>query len=108
VSLLHNASLPTHAIAPSSPLTNRKRKRLLPDDPEFDIDDTVIETKSRIQHWISGLHGKERGRVRRAWMRTLQNEEESKEKEGEDMWNIEKRKLGMQIQAGKLVYVSWM
>lgn len=41
-------------------------------------------------------------------MRTLQNEEESKEKEGEDMWNIEKRKLGMQIQAGKLVYVSWM
>lgn len=35
-------------------------------------------------------------------MRTLQNEEESKEKEGDDVWNVEKRKLGMQMQAGKL------
>ena len=44
----------------------RKRKRVGPEDPLFDIDETYIEPKVRVQNWMMGINGKERARMRRA------------------------------------------
>jgi transcriptional coactivator HFI1/ADA1 len=65
ISLLHNASAapPTAAQALS-----RKRKRVGVDDPEFDIDDTYIEPRARVHHWVVGMSSRERARVRRVVM----------------------------------------
>ena len=64
--LLYNASAPTLS-AQSPALSNLgKRRRLGPNDPEFDTDDTRIEPKARVHSWVMGLTGKERMRVRRA------------------------------------------
>ncbi|WVQ81061.1 hypothetical protein IAT38_003168 [Cryptococcus sp. DSM 104549] len=64
VSLLNNAAAPTHLPA-SSTHAARKRKRVGVDDPEFDIDDTVVEPKLRVQAWVMGMGAKERARVKR-------------------------------------------
>ncbi|KAK8858465.1 hypothetical protein IAR55_002692 [Kwoniella newhampshirensis] len=67
LSLLNNAGAPPQHQQPVSPLTQlRKRKRVGPDDPEFDIDDTTIQPKSRVQQWVMGMGSRERARVRRA------------------------------------------
>jgi transcriptional coactivator HFI1/ADA1 len=64
--LLYNASAPT--LSTQSPALSNlgKRRRLGPNDPEFDMDDTRIEPKARVHSWVMGLTGKERMRVRRA------------------------------------------
>jgi hypothetical protein len=67
-----------------------------PDDPEFDTDENIIEPKSRVVHWYSGIHPKERSRTKRGWARTLQNEEEKEAPAMEDVWAAEKRRMGMQ------------
>ncbi|WVF69321.1 hypothetical protein IAT40_004097 [Kwoniella sp. CBS 6097] len=66
LSLLNNASAPPASHVPLNPLTAKKRKRVAPDDPEFDLDDTLIEPKMRVQNWAMGMGGRERNRVRRA------------------------------------------
>ena len=90
LALLHNASVPSHPLTPSSPLSSRKRKRVGPDDPEYDVDENVIEPKSRVHQWMLGLSGKERARVRRAVMRQEQQGEE------ENVWGTDKKKLSLQ------------
>lgn len=66
VSLLHNASSTPQSHTPTSPLNFRKRKRVGIDDADFDIDDTFIEPKARVQQWMMGISGRERARMRRA------------------------------------------
>ncbi|WVQ96821.1 hypothetical protein IAU59_003928 [Kwoniella sp. CBS 9459] len=66
LSLLNNASAPSASHVPLNPLTAKKRKRVAPDDPEFDLDETLIEPKMRVQNWVMGMGGRERNRLRRA------------------------------------------
>ncbi|OCF31319.1 hypothetical protein I316_07105 [Kwoniella heveanensis BCC8398] len=66
LSLLNNASAPPASHVPSNPLSAKKRKRVAPDDPEFDLDETLIEPKMRVQNWVMGMGGRERNRLRRA------------------------------------------
>lgn len=63
ISLLHNASTPSQA--PSAQIA-RKRKRVQAHDPEFDIDESLIEPKMRISQWIGSMTNRDRGRLRRA------------------------------------------
>jgi hypothetical protein len=87
--LLYNASAPTLS-AQSPALSNlRKRRRLGPNDPEFDTDDTRIEPKARVHSWVMGLTGKERLRVRRAVIGRGEEEENEDGEEGDE----KKRKL---------------
>ena len=87
--LLYNASAPTLS-AQSPALSNlRKRRRLGPNDPEFDTDDTRIEPKARVHSWVMGLTGKERMRVRRAVIGREQDEDGEDGEDGDE----KKRKL---------------
>lgn len=63
LTLLCNAATPP-ASHPSA--SQRKRKRVGPDDVEYDTDETFVEPKMRIQHWMMGIGRKERARMRRA------------------------------------------
>jgi hypothetical protein len=72
LSLLHNASAPT-ALPIQTPL-HRKRKKLETDHPDFDIDENLIEPKSRVQRWISGFANRDIARIRRVM---LESEEEA-------------------------------
>ena len=38
------------------------------DDPNFDVDDTIVEPKARVHQWMMGISGRERARMRRALM----------------------------------------
>ncbi|WVR06236.1 hypothetical protein IAU60_003266 [Kwoniella sp. DSM 27419] len=66
LSLLNNASAPPASHTPVSALTAQKRKRVGPEDPEYDIDETLIDPRVRVQNWVMGMGGRERARVRRA------------------------------------------
>ena len=77
------------------PTTSQKEK----DDPDFDTDPQIIEPKSRVLHWASGiLTTKDRNRVKRAWTKSLQAEQEG----GIDdpIWGHDRRKFGTQMQPG--------
>ena len=63
LALIYQANLPS--FGPGSDST-RKRKRVTPEDAEFDINENAIVPKGRIQYWMMGIGGKERGRIRRA------------------------------------------
>ncbi|KAL1407653.1 hypothetical protein Q8F55_007086 [Vanrija albida] len=78
-SLLHNASSPQISHEPTSPLNMRKRRRGGLDAPDFDSDESFIESKERVYHWVMGLGGKERGRVRR----TIKAHDEDEDAQGE-------------------------
>lgn len=83
ISLLHNASTPSQA--PLAP--NRKRKRVPAHDPEFDVDDVVVEPKMRVSQWIGMLTNRDRGRLKRGMAQNLKAEEEAavpNNGEGED------------------------
>ncbi|WOO84792.1 uncharacterized protein LOC62_06G008304 [Vanrija pseudolonga] len=78
-SLLHNASSPQISHEPTSQLNMRKRRRGSLDAPDFDSDESFIESKERVYHWVMGLGGKERGRVRR----TIKAHDEDEDAQGE-------------------------
>lgn len=78
-SLLHNASSPQISHEPTSQLNMRKRRRGGLDAPDFDSDESFIESKERVYHWVMGLGGKERGRVRR----TIKAHDEDEDAQGE-------------------------
>ncbi|ORY31420.1 transcriptional regulator of RNA polII, SAGA, subunit-domain-containing protein [Naematelia encephala] len=87
VSVLYNAGSPiSSSHVPQSPLSARKRKRALPEDPDFDIDESYIEPKARVQHWMSGITGKERSRLRRAIIERQAGEEDAEGEEEEEDW----------------------
>lgn len=101
-SLLHNAAIPTNTIVPASPMNIRKRKRVGYDDPEFDIDESIIEPKSRVHQWATGiLATKERHKIKRTWHKMLQAEEEEPKEAEDPLWAADKRGLSLPMQAGK-------
>lgn len=65
-SLLTNASIPSHDGTSSSLQQRRKRQRPSVNDPDFDVDDTLIESKRRVEGWVMNLGKKERARVKKA------------------------------------------
>lgn len=65
-SLLTNASIPTHDGTSSSLQQRHKRQRPSVNDPDFDVDDTLIESKRRVEGWVMNLGKKERARVKKA------------------------------------------
>ncbi|WWC62418.1 uncharacterized protein I303_105014 [Kwoniella dejecticola CBS 10117] len=66
LSLLNNASIPPTLYTPITASSSKKRKAVSYDDPEYDIDEEHIESKSRVQKWIMGINGRERARIRRS------------------------------------------
>jgi hypothetical protein len=79
ISLLHNASTPSQA--PLAP--NRKRKRVPAHDPDFDVDDVIVEPKMRVSQWIGMLTNRDRGRLKRGMAQNLKAEEEAGVADGE-------------------------
>ncbi|ORX40222.1 transcriptional regulator of RNA polII, SAGA, subunit-domain-containing protein [Kockovaella imperatae] len=61
MALLYHAGIPH---APSS--GGKKRKRVGPEDPDYDVNEYIIEPKARVQQWMQGIGGRERARIRRA------------------------------------------
>ncbi len=59
MSLLHNAST-----FPAQPVV-KKRKRVSPDHPEYDTDETSIEARHRVAYWLSSLTPRDRARLKR-------------------------------------------
>jgi transcriptional coactivator HFI1/ADA1 len=79
LSLLHNASAPSlHSlISPNTGL--RKRRRVGYDDPEYDVDESYIEPRGRVQGWMSGISRRDIARIRRA---VVNREEEGGDGDG--------------------------
>ncbi|KIR54360.1 transcriptional coactivator HFI1/ADA1 [Cryptococcus gattii Ru294] len=65
-SLLTNASISTHDGTSSSLQQRHKRQRPSVNDPDFDVNDTLIESKRRVEGWVMNLGKKERARVKKA------------------------------------------
>lgn len=87
--LLYNSSIPS--ISAQSPALShlRKRRKFDHDDPQFDIDETTIESKSRVPSWAMGLTGKERLRIRRA---VLSRDDDAEDADGDD-WDLRRRRM---------------
>lgn len=75
------------------------------DDPEYDIDDSVIEPKSRVHQWATGiLATKERHKIKRTWHKMLQAEVESPKENEDPIWAADKRSI-LPMQAGKSAHM---
>ncbi|OXG33463.1 transcriptional coactivator HFI1/ADA1 [Cryptococcus neoformans Bt120] len=72
-SLLTNASIPSHDGTSSSLQQRRKRQRPSVNDSDFDVDDTLIESKRRVEGWVMNLGKKERARVKKALAGAAEN-----------------------------------